>query len=121
MAAKELAKEVGQIAVQAHDEVELLIEKLHNQLLASQNRIYSIDSSIRFAEEYYQVKQDAFAEGLIPATELIDAELNLAKAKTERLEAAYKYDITLAKLLEAAGVSTEFINYTHRDNVKIIE
>lgn len=120
-AAKATANEVEQIAAGVHKEINLLIDKLYNQLQNYHNRLNSIASSIRFAEEYHQAKECAFQEGLATASELIDAELNLAKARTERLEAAFKYDTTLAKLLEAAGISINFVDYIHSNEVQIIE
>ena len=41
--------------------------------------------------------------GIATSTELIDAELDLAGVRTERLQNAYNYDLMLARLLEAAG------------------
>lgn len=120
-AAKATANEVEQIAAGVHKDINLLIDKLYNQLQNYHNRLNSIASSIRFAEEYHQAKGRAFQEGLATASELIDAELNLAKARTERLEAAFKYDTTLAKLLEAAGISINFMDYIHSNEVQIIE
>ena len=120
-AAKTTVNEVEQIAIGAHKDVNLLIDKLYNQLQNYHNRLNSIASSIRFAEEYRKSKQRAFTEGLATASDLIDAELNLAKVRTERLEAAFKYDTTLAKLLEAAGVSINFMDYIHSNDVEIIE
>ena len=34
--------------------------------------------------------------------------------------AAYNYDVALAKLLEAAGISDEFISYLHRTDARPI-
>ena len=121
LAAKEVVQEVEQIAIKAHNDINLLIEELYNQLLNYHNRITSINSSIRFAEEYRQAKEIAFTEGWATAADLIDAELNLAKARTERLEAAFNYDVTLAKLLEAAGISIKFADYIQQHNIQTIE
>ncbi len=44
----------------------------------------------------------------------MDARLNLAKIKIERLQAAYYYDLMLARLLEAAGISEAFSDYAKR-------
>ena len=120
-AAKATANEVEQIAAGVHKDINLLVDKLYNQLQNYHNRLNSIASSIRFAEEYRQAKERAFQEGLATASELVDAELNLAKARTERLEAAFEYDITLARLLEAAGISINFMDYIHSSEVQIIE
>ena len=121
LAAKEVVQEMEQIAIKAHDDINLLIEELYNQLLNYHNRITSISSSIRFAEEYRQAKEIAFTEGWTTAADLIDAELNLAKARAERLEAAFNYDVTLAKLLEAAGISIKFTDYIQQHNIQTIE
>jgi outer membrane protein TolC len=121
LAAKEVAQEVEQIAIKAHDDINLLIEELYNQLLNYHNHIISINSSIRFAEEYHQAKEIAFKEGWTTASDLIDAELNLAKARIERLEAAFNYDVTLAKLLEASGISIKFTDYIQQDIIQTIK
>ena len=121
LAAKEVVREVEQIAIKAHDDINMLIEELYNQLLNYHNRIISLNSSIRFAEEYRQAKEIAFTEGWATAADLIDAELNLAKARTERLEAAFNYDVTLAKLLEAVGISIKFTEYIEQNNIQTIE
>ena len=39
---------------------------------------------------------------------------------TERIEAAYRYDVSLAQLLEAAGVSDEFTAYMRRQDARRI-
>lgn len=121
LAAKKVAQEVEQIAIKAHDDINLLIEELYNQLLNYHNHIISINSSIRFAEEYHQAKEIAFKEGWTTASDLIDAELNLAKARIERLEAAFNYDVTLAKLLEASGISIKFTDYIQQDIIQTIK
>lgn len=38
--------------------------------------------------------------------------------RTERLQAAYNYDLMLARLLEAAGVSDEFASYIRRPDTR---
>ena len=121
LAAKEVMREVEQISAKAHNDIGVLVEKLYNDLQNYHNRIISIESSIRFAEEYREAKDIAFTEGWVTASDLIDAELNLAKARTERLEAAFNYDVTLAKLLEVAGISRDFTDYIRRNDIQKIE
>ena len=84
------------------------------------NREYKYSASLAFAEEYLKTKNAAFLEGMSSSTDLIDAELNLAKVKTERIEAAYRYDVSLAQLLEAAGISDEFTAYMRRQDARRI-
>ena len=40
--------------------------------------------------------------------------------RTERLEAAYRFDLALAQLLEAAGISEAYTAYLHRDDARLI-
>lgn len=75
---------------------------------------------MNFAQEYLRSKRIAFAEGMTSSSELVDAELNLAKARIERLEAAYRFDTALARLLEATGSSEEFVDYIKRDDARAI-
>lgn len=52
------------------------------------------------------------------SSDLIDAELNLAGVRTERLQAAYNFDLLLAQLLETAGISDEFPAYARRSDAR---
>ncbi len=119
-AAKQTASRVGELQNQAEQQIGVLIEQLYNQLANYRNRMGSIEASMAFAEEYLRVKQAAFREGMSASTDLIDAELNLAAVRTERLQAAYHYDTALARLLEAAGVSEEFTDYARRADARAI-
>ena len=107
-------------AYTAGKDIAVLIEKLYNQMNNYANQMKSIDASLAFAEEYLKAKNAAFLEGMSSSSDLVDAELNLAKVRTERMQAAYNYDVALAKLLEAAGISDEFISYLHRTDARPI-
>ena len=98
----------------------VLVEKLYNQMINYRNQIMSIDASLSFAEEYLRMKEAAFREGMSSSSDLIDAELNLAGVRTERLQAAYNFDLVLAQLLEAAGISDEFPAYSRRSDARVI-
>ena len=120
-AAKQTARRVGELQNKAGQDVAVLVEKLYNQMMNYHNQMISIDASLAFAEEYLRIKQAAFKEGMSSSTDLIDAELNLAGVRTERLQAAYNYDLLLAQLLEAAGISDEFPTYARRNDAQIIQ
>lgn len=102
------------------EDVSVLVEKLYNEMLNYYNQFHSIEASIAFAEEYLKAKNASFLEGMTSSSDLIDAELNLAKARTERIQMAFAYDVALAKLLEAAGVSDEFTAYARRVDARQI-
>ena len=98
-AAKQTVRRVEALQDKAGNDISVLVEKLYNQMETYRTQMASIEASLAFAEEYLKTKNAAFLEGMSSSTDLIDAELNLAKVKTERIEAAYRYDVSLAQLL----------------------
>ena len=119
-AAKQTVSRVGELQNKASQDIAVLVEKLYNQMMNYRNQMTSIEASLAFAEEYLRMKNSAFREGMSSATDLIDAELNLAGVRTERLQAAYNFDVLLAQLLEAAGISDEFAAYARRMDARVI-
>ena len=119
-AAKQTVRRVGALQNKAGKDISVLVEKLYNQMMNYRNQMTSIDASLAFAEEYLRMKNAAFLEGMSSSTDLIDAELNLAGVRTERLQAAYNFDLLLAQLLEAAGISDEFSAYARRADARPI-
>ena len=119
-AAKQTVRRVEALQDKAGNDISVLVEKLYNQMENYRTQMASIEASLAFAEEYLKTKNAAFLEGMSSSTDLIDAELNLAKVKTERIEAAYRYDVSLAQLLEATGISDEFTAYMRRQDARRI-
>ena len=119
-AAKQTVRRVGELQNKAGKDIAVLVEKLYNQMMNYRNQMTSIDASLKFAEEYLRMKNAAFLEGMSSSSDLIDAELNLAGVRTERLQAAYNYDLLLARLLEAAGISDEYPSYARRNDAQAV-
>lgn len=119
-AAKQTVRRVSVLETKANDDIALLVAKTYNQMINYQNQMKSIDASLVFSVEYLKMKNAAFLEGMSSSSDLVDAELNLAKVRTERLQAAYNYDVLLAKLLETAGASEEFTLYARRHDAQQI-
>ena len=119
-AAKHALRGVEQSVTKAEEDVVLLVESAHAEMISCLALLRSVDSSMRFAEEYLRSKRVAFSQGMAVASDLIDAELNLAKVRIERLEAAYRFDVALSRLLELAGKSVEFTDYINRADARAI-
>ncbi len=119
-AAKNTVRQVEALQTKAGSDISVLIEKLYNQLQDYRDQIPSIETSLAFAEEYLRIKEAAFREGMASSADVVDARLNLAKIKTERLQAAYNYDLMLAQLLEAAGISNKFLSYSQSNSMQQI-
>lgn len=110
-ASKQVVKQVELLQSKAAKDIGVLVEQLYNEMTDMHDRIASIETSLEFAKEYLRIRNAGFREGVSSATELMDAELNLAAIRIERLQAAYLYDLTLARLLEACGMSERFAEY----------
>lgn len=119
-AAKSQIRQVDAVREQAAQDIRTLIDKLYNELTTYSQQMPSVDASRAFAEEYLRIKEEAFKEGAAPSSDVVDARLNLAKIKTERLQAAYYYDLMLARLLEACGQSEAFAGYGKRSTAQPI-
>ena len=113
-AAKSQVRQVEALEEKASNNISTLIDKLYNEMTTYNEQIPSIDAAKTFAVEYLRIKEEAFREGAAPSSDVVDAQLNLAKIKTERLQAAYNYDLMLARLLEACGLSEALPEYGKR-------
>lgn len=110
-AARYTVRQVESLGAKARNDIATLIGKLYNEMESYRDHIRSVESSLEFAEEYLRVQSIAFREGAASASDVTDAELNLAATRIDRLQSAYYYDVMLARLLEAAGMDDAFFGY----------
>lgn len=97
----------------AEQDILLQVESLYNEVEAILATVSAVERSERFAEEFLRAKSRAFCEGMATATDIVDATLNLSRARLERVQTAYEFDVALARLLEASGVAESFLQYLH--------
>ena len=95
----------------AEQDIALLVEDLYNKVQAILATTSAVERSERFGEELLRAKQRAFREGMATATDVVDATLNLSRARLERVQTAYEFDVALARLLNASGISEAFVQY----------
>ena len=117
---KETVKRIEILEEKARLDISTLIEKNYNDLMSLAEQVLSYNATINFSHEYLRVKEKAFNEGIASSADVIDAQLNLSKAKIEKMELAYKYDVALAKLLEVCGLSEQYQKYMVGINSKQI-
>ena len=72
-----------------------------------------LDAKLSQVEAVLSGAKAAFREGMATATEVVDAVLNLSRARLERVQTAYEFDVALARLLEASGMAETFLQYLH--------
>jgi outer membrane protein TolC len=109
--------QVEQAGFKAEEDIKTVIRKLHQQLGMLVEQLEELDKTLEFAKTYVESRDKAFHEGLSTSTELVDANLMLAKVKIDRLQAMYNYDVTLATLLQVCGNPEMFIAYQSSNQV----
>ncbi|MBQ3173932.1 MAG: TolC family protein, partial [Alistipes sp.] len=108
-ASKLKAYQVAELVENARDDIGLLVEK---EYYATTNAIVAIEASRRsmeFAASYLASISDGFSEGVNSSADLVDARVEYAAQRVEYLNSAYTFVTSLARLLEASGLSSEFI------------
>lgn len=115
-AAKMQVTQVEAVERKANIDIMILVEKLYNTLLGAQQQVEASEKSIAFGQEYLRIKTQAFNEGMANSADVVDAQLNLSKYKTERLAAIYTFDVNLAKLLALAGEPERIFEYMDAAN-----
>lgn len=110
-AAKSQVRQVEAVERQAQVDLATMVEKLYNDMLNAREQAMAWDSSIEFAVEYLRIKEQAFVEGMANSSAVVDARLNLAKSRTERLAAIYTFDMKLCQLLALAGETDRLSQY----------
>jgi outer membrane protein TolC len=66
---------------------------------------------LALARENYKLRSLAFKEGLATSVEVVDAQMLLSGAKTQRLNAAYNYVKSLAALCVLNGERERFFTF----------
>lgn len=108
-ASKLKAQQVSELVENARSEIELLVEKEYYAVTNSLVAIEACRRSVEFAESYLHSASEGFSEGVTSSADLVDARVEYAAARVEYLNAAYDFVASLARLLEASGLSSEFI------------
>jgi outer membrane protein TolC len=114
IASKSGVKSVKEEVENAQSNIILLVEKEYYNLENTMSNISATRRAIDFAESYYNSALEGFREGVVSSADLMDACTELAATKVEYLNAAYENTLTLARLLEASGLSDTFIQYVEQ-------
>jgi outer membrane protein TolC len=117
-AASMQTRQVEEYGMKARDDIATNINKLYNELNMYREQLAELETATTYAEEYLRSREKEFQEEVSNSTQVIDARLALAQVRTERLQAMYNYDLTLARLLEYSGIAGDFPSYAKRDSVK---
>lgn len=103
--------EVSQIKAQAIKDISLLVEKTYKEALQAKEFYFVLDSSIQLARENLNLQEQAFKQGMGTSTKVVDARNLLSKAKIEQQSIAYKYFLSIAKLMALSDQIQNFEQY----------
>jgi len=107
-AARLLQAKVAEIKSQSQKDLRLAIEKVYREMMLYREEFAALSSSLALASENYRLRSIAFKEGLSTSTEVVDAQMFLSGAKTQRLNAAYNYIKKLSELSVLSGEKALF-------------
>lgn len=96
---------------EAENQVSIGVLQAWNQLETARTHFRLLDSSLALAEENLRLQELSFREGQSTSLDVIDARLRLGGVALERAQAAYLFDLTLARLLELSGQIERFPDY----------
>ena len=111
-------KQVEEVQEKAKADVGTLVDKLYHELNMYHEQLAELESAQKYATEYLSAREKEFHQDMTNSTEVVDARLALAKVRIERLEVLYDYDLTLARMLEIAGIPQNFEAYCKRADAK---
>jgi outer membrane protein TolC len=104
---------------QARSDIALLVEQQWRATEAARERYQAMAAQEALGQELLRLRQAALRQGSGTALELIDAELNLAKLRTERAQLAYDYLMSLTQLLAASGQIGRLGEYLARADLRL--
>ena len=96
---------------EARNQITSGVTKAYNDLESARQQFLLLDSSIALARESLRLQELSFREGQVTSLDVIDARLQLGGAMVERAQAAYGYDVALARLLEISGRLDHYHDY----------
>ena len=105
---------------EAQNQISIGVAQAWSALETARQQFLLLDSSIAHARENLRLQELSFREGQSTSLDVIDARLGLGGALVERAQAAYEYDVALARLLELSGQSARFGDYVRRADHQVL-
>jgi len=116
-AARSAVLQVDHLRGQAEHDLQLLVEKTYREALQALEEYEGLASSLELAEENVRLRNIAFSQGLSTSLDVVDGQLFLAGVRTQRWVAAYRYVLSLARLLAVSGGVGDFASFQNSNNL----
>jgi len=99
------ARQMGLIKQQVEDWIRLEVSSGYLTLKASEKTIFSQQLSVGQAQEALKIAKARYESGQATNLDVLDAQLALTQAQTNRIQAVHDYLLSLAKLEKAVGAA----------------
>ena len=100
-----------------NETLQLLVEKTYREAQQSLEEYEGLGTSLALAQENVRLREIAFSQGLSTSLDVIDGQLFLAGVKTQRWLAAYRYVLSLARLLAVSGGQDDFVSFQNSNSI----
>lgn len=110
-AANSAVNQVRYLKAQAKQDLSVLVEKTYLEAEQALEEVTGLNSSLNLAQENLRLRQKAFSQGLSTSVDVVDAELYLARIRTQQSLASFNYLISLNKLLALSSEMSSFSTY----------
>lgn len=95
----------------AEEDLAVAVDRFYSQTQVALDNVTALRTTLEMSGEIVRARQKSFLEGMATSTEVIDAELLLAKVRIATLTAFFQFDTGLINLLAACGMPDAFAEY----------
>ena len=106
-AAKAKLEKAKEAYAQTIDTVELQVQEAYLNLKAAEQKIKSTHAAVEAGQEDFRIKTLRYRSGVGTNVDVLDAETALATARNNYVDALYNYNLSMATLEKAMGISVE--------------
>jgi outer membrane protein TolC len=89
------------------DKVQLEVKRAYEELLVAQDNLKVSQSALSFAEKFFELSKEQYANQIISQRELLEAEAGLTRARVDKIIAYYQFLRQYYRLLIASGLGVE--------------
>ena len=105
--------------IEVSDNLLLLVEKNWHDINNAQSRYQALQSNVDLAAEVLRLRQLGLQEGVNTTVDVVQAQTQSLKARTEQAQAANSYVQALAALMQSCGTPLAFNTYLNAADIQL--
>ena len=105
--------------IEVSDNLLLLVEKNWHDVNNAQSRYQALQSNVDLAAEVLRLRQLGLQEGVNTTVDVVQAQTQSLKARTEQAQAANNYVQALAALMQSCGTPLAFNTYLNAADIQL--